>query len=108
MKSDAHRKVNKSYRNRPVLVHCDDGQGRSGAYCAIDMILVRVTQKGCKEIDIAAAIEHMRDQRPAMVTNRGQFEYILKAVAEEIQTVLQSLTNASASATSGSGGGTGA
>ncbi len=58
------RKVNKSYRGRscPVLVHCSDGVGRSGTYVLIDMVLNRMA-KGCKEIDIAATLEHVRDQR---------------------------------------------
>ncbi len=58
------RKVNKSYRGRscPICVHCSDGVGRSGTYVLIDMVLNRMA-KGCKEIDIAAALEHIRDQR---------------------------------------------
>lgn len=63
-----HRKVNKSYRGRscPVVVHCSDGVGRTGTYCLIDMVLNRMA-KGAKEIDIAATLEHIRDQRPLMV-----------------------------------------
>ena len=36
--------------------------GRSGTYVLIDMVLNRMT-KGSKEIDIAATLEHIRDQR---------------------------------------------
>ena len=62
------RKVNKSYRGRscPVVVHCSDGVGRTGTYCLIDMVLNRMA-KGAKEIDIAATLEHIRDQRLLMV-----------------------------------------
>merc|ERR1712080_577307 len=69
------RKVNKSYRGRscPIIVHCSDGVGRSGTYVLIDMVLNRLS-KGCKEIDIAATLEHIRDQRGGMVQNRQQFE----------------------------------
>ena len=58
------RKVNKSYRGRscPMILHCSDGVGRSGTYVLIDMVLNRMT-KGSKEIDIAATLEHIRDQR---------------------------------------------
>lgn len=58
------RKVNKSYRGRscPICVHCSDGVGRSGTYVLVDLVLNRMA-KGCKEIDIAAALEHIRDQR---------------------------------------------
>ena len=58
------RKVNKSYRGRscPMIIHCSDGVGRSGTYVLIDMVLNRM-MKGSKEIDIAATLEHIRDQR---------------------------------------------
>merc|ERR1712015_117308 len=78
------RKVNKSYRGRscPIIIHCSDGVGRSGTFVLIDMVLNRMT-KGSKEIDIAATLEHIRDQRSGMVQARSQFEFSLMAVAEE-------------------------
>ncbi|KAH0560938.1 receptor-type tyrosine-protein phosphatase N2 isoform X2 [Cotesia glomerata] len=86
------RKVNKSYRGRscPILVHCSDGAGRTGTYCLIDMVLNRMA-KGTKEIDIAAALEHIRDQRPGMVATKQQFEFVLVAVAEEVHAILKAL-----------------
>ncbi|XP_054164125.1 uncharacterized protein LOC128961850 [Oppia nitens] len=86
------RKVNKSYRGRacPIVVHCSDGTGRTGTYTVIDMVLNRMT-KGAKEIDIAATLEHIRDQRMAMVKTKAQFEYVLTAVAEEVQAILKAL-----------------
>lgn len=39
-----------------------DGCGRTGTYCLVDMVLNRMA-KGAKEIDIAATLEHIRDQR---------------------------------------------
>ncbi|XP_043272506.1 receptor-type tyrosine-protein phosphatase N2 isoform X2 [Venturia canescens] len=86
------RKVNKSYRGRscPIVVHCSDGAGRTGTYCLIDMVLNRMA-KGAKEIDIAAALEHIRDQRPGMVATKQQFEFVLVAVAEEVHAILKAL-----------------
>lgn len=86
------RKVNKSYRGRscPIIVHCSDGVGRSGTYILIDMVLNRMA-KGCKEIDIAATLEHIRDQRGGMVQTRQQFEFCLMAVAEEVHAILKAL-----------------
>ena len=44
-----------------------------------------ISPQGCKEIDIAATLEHIRDQRGGgMVQSRGQFEFCLMAVAEEV------------------------
>uniref|UniRef100_T1IYM7 Receptor-type tyrosine-protein phosphatase N2 n=1 Tax=Strigamia maritima TaxID=126957 RepID=T1IYM7_STRMM len=89
---DFRRKVNKSYRGRscPIVVHCSDGSGRTGTYCLIDMVLNRMA-KGAKEIDIAATLEHIRDQRPYMVKTKGQFEFVLMAVAEEVHAILKAL-----------------
>lgn len=86
------RKVNKSYRGRscPIVVHCSDGIGRTGTYCLIDMVLNRMA-KGAKEIDIAATLEHIRDQRPLMVKTKQQFEFVLMAVAEEVHAILKAL-----------------
>ncbi|XP_034024086.1 receptor-type tyrosine-protein phosphatase N2 [Thalassophryne amazonica] len=89
---DFRRKVNKCYRGRscPIIVHCSDGAGRSGTYILIDMVLNRMA-KGAKEIDIAATLEHLRDQRAAMVQTKEQFEFALTAVAEEVNAILKAL-----------------
>ncbi|KAM6460489.1 receptor-type tyrosine-protein phosphatase-like N isoform 2-T2 [Liasis olivaceus] len=89
---DFRRKVNKCYRGRscPIVVHCSDGAGRTGTYILIDMVLNRMA-KGVKEIDIAATLEHVRDQRPGVVQTKDQFEFALTAVAEEVNAILKAL-----------------
>ncbi|XP_053702954.1 receptor-type tyrosine-protein phosphatase-like N isoform X1 [Synchiropus splendidus] len=89
---DFRRKVNKCYRGRscPIIIHCSDGTGRTGTYILIDMVLNRMS-KGVKEIDIAATLEHVRDQRPGMVRTKDQFEFALTAVAEEVNAILKAL-----------------
>ncbi|CAH0395282.1 unnamed protein product [Bemisia tabaci] len=86
------RKVNKSFRGRscPIVVHCSDGVGRTGTYCLLDMVLNRMA-KGAKEIDIAATLEHIRDQRAGAVATKQQFQFVLAAVAEEVQAILRAL-----------------
>ena len=46
---------------------------------------------GAKEIDIAATLEHIRDQRMLMVKTKEQFEFSLAAVAEEVHAILKAL-----------------
>ncbi|BFY98162.1 hypothetical protein BsWGS_01202 [Bradybaena similaris] len=89
---DFRRKVNKSFRGRscPIVVHCSDGCGRTGTYCLIDMVLNKMA-KGTKEIDMAATLEHIRDQRMAMVKTKEQFQFSLAAVAEEVHAILKAL-----------------
>jgi receptor-type tyrosine-protein phosphatase N len=44
--------------------------------------------KGVKEIDIAATLEHLRDQRMNLVHSQEQFEFAVSAVAEEVQALM--------------------
>ncbi|XP_050418633.2 receptor-type tyrosine-protein phosphatase N2 [Patella vulgata] len=89
---DYRRKVNKSFRGRscPIVVHCSDGCDRSGTYILIDMVLNRMA-KGAKEIDMAATLEHIRDQRMSMVKTKEQFQFALASVAEEVHAILKAL-----------------
>ncbi|EDV26723.1 uncharacterized protein TRIADDRAFT_55048 [Trichoplax adhaerens] len=86
------RKINRSYHGQgcPVIIHCNDGAGRAGTYILIDMTLKRLS-KGTKEIDIAATIEHLRDQRISMVKTKVQFEFALSSIAEEVNDILNAL-----------------
>lgn len=59
----------------------------SGAYILLDLVLGRMN-KGAREIDIAATLEHLRDQRAALVATRQQFEFVLMAVAEEVSILI--------------------
>lgn len=86
-----------------------DGGGRTGTYCLLDMVLNRISKgkltviftfpsaifdtfvSGVKEIDIAAALEHLRDQRMKSIRTMDQFEFVLASVAEEVQAVLKAL-----------------
>lgn len=54
------------------------------------MVLHRMA-KGAREIDIAATLEHLRDQRQHSVHNKQQFEFVLTAVAEEVHAILRAL-----------------
>lgn len=91
---DFRRKVNKSFRNRnsPIVVHCNDGCGRTGTYILLDMIINRLN-KGVKEVDVAATLEHIRDQRCDMVKTMEQFQFVLTAIAEEVQETLKAISN---------------
>lgn len=55
------------------------------------MVLSKI-QKGAKEIDLAATLEFLRDQRPGMVKNKSQFEFSFAVVTEEVQNMLKAIT----------------
>ncbi|KTG18786.1 hypothetical protein cypCar_00020220 [Cyprinus carpio] len=76
--------------SQTLLDFRSDGAGRTGTYILIDMVLNKMA-KGAKEIDIAATLEHLRDQRPGMVQTKDQFEFALTTVAEEVNAILKIL-----------------
>lgn len=83
--------MNKSYRGRssPVLVHSWDGIGRVGVYCAVDLLCARLL-RGVRQIDVAASVEHLRDQRDGIIRNGDQFKFVYGALAQEVSTLLKS------------------
>lgn len=74
------------------VFHFSDGIGRTGTYCLLDMVLNRMA-KGAKEIDIAATLEHIRDQRNGAVATKQQFQFVLQAVAEEVRAINKYIIN---------------
>ncbi|CAI5446471.1 unnamed protein product [Caenorhabditis angaria] len=87
------RKVNKSYRGRSsaVLVHSWDGSGRTGVYCAVDVLCARLL-RGIRQIDVVATVEHLRDQRDGMVSTGDQFKLVYGCVAQEVNHLLKSIS----------------
>lgn len=58
----------------PIMSTCipsifSDGVGRTGTYILLDIVLNRIC-KGAREINIAATLEHIRDQRTKMVKTK--------------------------------------
>eukprot|EP00118_Oscarella_pearsei_P003050 m.12712 g.12712 ORF g.12712 m.12712 type:complete len:591 (+) comp24247_c1_seq1:1166-2938(+) len=90
---DFRRKVKGSFTGQdyPIVVHDSAGIGRTGTYILIDIVLNRVQGSKIKEIDLAATVEHLRDQRMQMVKNKDQFEFALNALMEEVQAILDAM-----------------
>ncbi|CAF0948283.1 unnamed protein product [Brachionus calyciflorus] len=86
---DFRRKVNKSYTSKtcPIVVHCNDGMGRTGTFILIDMVLNKIG-KDVKEIDLAATLEFLRDQRPHMIRHKNQYEFSFEVIIHEIKNYL--------------------
>lgn len=46
-----------------------DGSSKTGTYLLLDLVLSRIG-KGVKELDVAASLEHLRDQRQGMIKSK--------------------------------------
>ncbi|KAJ5480976.1 hypothetical protein N7539_006870 [Penicillium diatomitis] len=78
---------------RPILVHCSAGCGRTGTFCTVDSVLdimKRQRQSGSQKqaltdssLDlIVKTVEDFRTQRPSMVQNLSQFVLCYESVLE--------------------------
>ena len=82
---------------RPILVHCSAGCGRTGTFCTVDSVLdmlKRQRAQGAKSsgspewthdssLDlISKTVEDFRTQRPSMVQNLGQFVLCYESILE--------------------------
>ena len=80
-----------------LVVHCSAGIGRTGTFCAIDILLQRIhwlklqvhgsLQQGAIEraMDIAELVRALRKQRRGMVQTGDQYSFIFHAVMDEME-----------------------
>lgn len=72
--------------NKPVLVHCSAGCGRTGTFCVIDSAeaLVRMNRKDCLVDPVFLLTDEFRKQRTTMVQAQPQFNFCYKALIDFI------------------------
>jgi protein-tyrosine phosphatase len=86
------------YGQRPILVHCSAGCGRTGTFCTVDTVLdilkrqralnpsnSKEVPKEIRDLDldlISKTVEDFRTQRPSMVQNLSQFVLCYESVLE--------------------------
>uniref|UniRef100_A0A0K2SYQ5 Receptor-type tyrosine-protein phosphatase kappa n=3 Tax=Lepeophtheirus salmonis TaxID=72036 RepID=A0A0K2SYQ5_LEPSM len=66
----------------PVIVHCNDGAGRSGVYLAIDANIELSEEDGV--FDVFGYLRKMRQQRPGLVETLEQFKFVYDTLEEFI------------------------
>ncbi|XP_078481055.1 uncharacterized protein LOC100183702 isoform X4 [Ciona intestinalis] len=65
--------------NGAILVHCCDGAGRSGVFCAVNNIIKRLRTEN--RIDVFRTVKDLRDMRPHMVRTADQYLTCYKSIS---------------------------
>lgn len=69
--------------NNPVIVHCMNGNDKSGLYCVIEATIERMKIE--QDVGIQQTIKQMRIRRPEIIPNIEQYEFCHEAVLEYLQ-----------------------
>ncbi|KAF6254095.1 protein-tyrosine phosphatase-like protein [Scenedesmus sp. NREL 46B-D3] len=82
----------------PVLVHCSAGIGRTGTFCAVDILLQRLDAWPCcrdgagpdrgeveAALNLPALVHELRQQRMGMVQTLEQYAFVYQAILDDLQ-----------------------
>ncbi|XP_072179871.1 receptor-type tyrosine-protein phosphatase kappa-like [Diadema setosum] len=75
-----HTTMPLSKRNRPMLVHCSAGAGRTGTFLTLYNMLFMMRETG--KVDIFGFVNQMRENRIKMVDTQDQYLFIYHALLE--------------------------
>lgn len=64
----------------PITVHCSDGVGRTGVFCALCIVLERMRSEGV--VDLFQTVKLLRTQRPNMIQNQDQYLFCYQKALE--------------------------
>ncbi|XP_030852716.1 receptor-type tyrosine-protein phosphatase epsilon [Strongylocentrotus purpuratus] len=76
----------------PLLVHCRDGEGMTGAFCAFLAVMDQLNAK--QTIDVFHACKKLRTTRPGAVASLAQYQFIYEAVKSHLisSTIYENVT----------------
>ncbi|XP_071485584.1 receptor-type tyrosine-protein phosphatase kappa-like [Diadema antillarum] len=81
---EAVQKVVKTAHSKgPVIVHCINGVGRSGVFCALWSVIDKRERENT--IDIFHAVQRLRTNRPNMVESLDQYQLCYDAISQYLQ-----------------------
>ncbi|XP_067942989.1 receptor-type tyrosine-protein phosphatase epsilon-like [Watersipora subatra] len=70
--------------DRPLLVHCSAGVGRSGTYIALDYLIDQAKAEGV--VNMFECVKMMRERRPCMIQTVEQYVLLHQALYESLAT----------------------
>ena len=70
------RRVRHSYKSdKPILVHCGAGVGRTGTYITLDSMLERMKDPEMDDINVYQCVRNMRSKRVLMVQTQVGYNW---------------------------------
>jgi len=95
-------KLPPSSANKPTIVHCSAGVGRSGTFIAVDR-LMQTIHIG-KQLDVFGVVHEMRLERCHMVQNEQQYIFIHHCLLYALENFYPQMLSASGTQRTSSGG----
>ncbi|GMT15986.1 hypothetical protein PFISCL1PPCAC_7283, partial [Pristionchus fissidentatus] len=77
----------KNFADAPIIVHCSNGAGRSGAFLALDANLELMKKTG--QVDVFEYAKQLVNARPHLIDSVGQYQFIYDALAEAVMCNIQ-------------------
>ncbi|XP_037044078.1 receptor-type tyrosine-protein phosphatase kappa isoform X2 [Bradysia coprophila] len=74
--------ITSNSRVGPMLVHCNDGGGRSGVYCAIDANMELAEEEDC--FHVFGYLKKLRQSRKGLIENVDQYKFVYDTLEEHI------------------------
>ena len=71
--------------DKPIVIHCSAGIGRTGAFCALSTAIERTKTEGL--VDVFHTIKHLPTQRPHMVQTVEQYIFCYRAIKEYVDSL---------------------
>eukprot|EP00731_Ephydatia_muelleri_P025777 Em0017g860a len=79
---DTLTRTQMSTGNKPIVVHCNDGVGRTGTFITMHSELERLKTEGV--VDVVQRVKFSRIARPGIVQNVEQFSYCHECLAQYV------------------------
>lgn len=74
--------VGQTSKDKPIVVHCSAGLGRSGVFITVHTALECFRDK--RKVDVKRIASKIRNQREGMIQSQDQYRFCLEAVANEL------------------------